>query len=215
MKHAGGGMDSIANALFMADAIHYRKQKDCLTGRFMVPVYCDVRSLLGYPEYMNLVSDSIAAHIREAYPNTESLVGIASSGIAFAALSARQLNISTGFVRPHSKAYGLSRQIEGLDVSDKLIVLVDDLVSSGGSVISAAGALRDAGAQVSSAVCVMSYGFAETVRHLQDTKLSLHSLTTIGEILDIGTRERWFEPRILDHIRLYLENPHSQQWMRE
>lgn len=206
--------NELMRALYEAGAVHCRKAREPQTGHFLIPVYFDIRVLLGMPTHRALAAQGLASLVREAYPTTEALLGIATGGIPYALLTAGQMSLPMGYVRPRAKAHGMARQIEGTEVHGKAVVLMDDLVSSGSSVCAATRALREAGALVLGAISVFSYDFSETGTRLSEEGIQLRALMGMEELMRVGEEGGWLSPAMSAHIRLYAGNPRAEMWAK-
>lgn len=121
------------------------------------PIYCDNRVLLAYPEERNAVEDGLKELIEREYPGTEAIYGTATAGIAHAALVADRMGLPTGYVRGENKSHGRNNRIEGKPVKGQKAVLIEDLISTGGSCLEAVAALREAGVIVMGVACIFTY----------------------------------------------------------
>lgn len=145
------------------------------------PVYCDTRLLLGNVAARRLVSDGLAAHCDGAAV----IAGPATGGIAWAAWASERLDLPMTYVRSSAKGYGRGQQIEGAAVAGQPVVVLEDTVSTGESVLHAAAALRDAGAELVRCVCIFTWGWEATAQSFAEVGLELQPLATLADLLDV------------------------------
>lgn len=205
----------LIRALYTANAIHFRKEREPQTDRFLVPVYCDVRALLGEPAHRTKAARALANLAHKSFPTVEALIGIVTGGIPYAVLAAEQMSLSAGYVRSQAKAHGLARQIEGMDVRGREVVLVDDLITSGSSICLASQLLRDAGACVLGAVGVFSYDFPAAGKRFSAAGIPVCALITMEELIHMGEDEGRITSDMVAHIRMYTGNPRAEIWAKK
>jgi orotate phosphoribosyltransferase len=153
------------------------------------PIYCDNRLILTAPEVRNVVENEMARVIREKYPECEKLMGTSTAGIAHAAIAAHIMGIPMGYVRGSSKTHGRNNRIEGeLNKGDKVVV-VEDLISTGGSSIEVVEALREAGADVLGVVSIFTYDTAKADSNFEKAGVEKTSLCTIETLIDTAVAE--------------------------
>jgi orotate phosphoribosyltransferase len=174
----------IAAALLRAGAVHLRPDEPfTFASGLRSPVYCDNRILLGDVAARRMVATAFTAHCGEA----EVLAGPATGGIAWAAWAAEALGLPMAYVRGAAKGHGRGQQIEGAGVAGRRVVLLEDTVSTGESVLAAAAALRAEGAQVLRCVCIFTWGWQTTAATCAEAAQPLVSLTTLPQLLDIAS----------------------------
>jgi orotate phosphoribosyltransferase len=177
---------AIANILLRAGAVHLRPDEPfTFASGLRSPVYCDNRLLLGDVAARREVTTAFTAHCQGA----EVLAGPATGGIPWAAWVAEALALPMAYVRGSAKGHGRGRQIEGANVESRRVVLLEDTISTGGSVLDAAAALRDAGAEVVRCVCIFTWGWAATAAAFEAAALPLHPLTTLSALLDVAASD--------------------------
>src|SRR6187551_1170885 len=147
------------------------------------PIYCDNRLSLSYPEIRQTIRDGLVQAIRENFFTVESIAGVATAGIAQGALVAESLNLPFLYVRTKPKDHGMENLIEGKITKGQKVVVVEDLVSTGGSSLKAVAALRDAGFKVIGMVSIFNYGFDLATRNFYEADVSLISLSDYGHLL--------------------------------
>ncbi len=178
------------------------------------PVYCDNRLTLTAPEVRTLIENSIADVIKEEYPEADVIMGTATAGIAHAAIAAHILGLPMGYVRSGAKDHGRGNQIEGqLNKGDK-VVIVEDLISTGGSVIDAATALRNAGAEVLGIVSIFTYGMQKGLDRLAQENLKNISLTNFDVISEVAVDESYIRPEDRERLIAFRNNPSDEGWIK-
>lgn len=155
------------------------------------PIYCDNRLSLSYPEIRKTIRDGLVQAIRENYFTVESIAGVATAGIAQGALVADSLNLPFLYVRPKPKDHGMENLIEGKVTKRQKVVVVEDLVSTGGSSLKAVQALREAGLEVLGMVSIFNYGFDIATRNFYDSNTSLISLSDYNSLLKYALSEKY------------------------
>ena len=185
----------VAKGLLSIKAVFFRPDEPFTwASGIKSPVYCDNRLTLTAPEVRTLIENSIADVIREEYPEADVIMGTATAGIAHAAIAAHILGLPMGYVRSGAKDHGRGNQIEGqLNKGDK-VVIVEDLISTGGSVIDAATALRNAGAEVLGIVSIFTYGMQKGLDRLAQENLKNISLTNFDVISEVAVDESYIRP---------------------
>ncbi len=141
------------------------------------PIYCDNRKTLSYPKIRNYLRQQMTAYIQEEYGNVDVIAGVATGGIALGALVAQDLGLPFVYVRSQSKAHGLENKVEGVIESDQTVVVIEDLISTGGSSLKAVEALRNAGAKVKGMVAIFSYGFQVAEEAFEKAKCPIFILS--------------------------------------
>ena len=157
------------------------------------PIYCDNRLILSSPAERDIVENAIAARVKELYPETQILMGTSTAGIAHAAIAASILGLPMGYVRGEAKSHGRTNRIEGrLDKGMKAVV-IEDLISTGGSVINVVEALREAGADVLGIVSIFSYGIGRGAERLAAASVRNDSLSNLDVLLDVAVELRYID----------------------
>ena len=158
------------------------------------PIYCDNRLTLSAPAVRNLVEAGLASLIREHFPQCEALMGTSTAGIAHAAITATLLGLPMGYVRGEAKSHGRTNRIEGrLDPGTKVVV-VEDLISTGGSVIDVVNALREAGAEVLGIVSIFTYGIQKGLDRLAAAEVVNYSLSNLDALVDVAVEQKYITP---------------------
>ena len=164
------------------------------------PIYCDNRLTLSAPAVRNLVEAGLASLVREHFPQCEALMGTSTAGIAHAAITATLLGLPMGYVRGEAKSHGRTNRIEGrLDPGTKVVV-VEDLISTGGSVIDVVEALREAGAEVLGIVSIFTYGIKKGLERLAAAQVTNYSLSNLDALVDVAVEEKYITPAQKEQI---------------
>ena len=177
------------------------------------PIYCDNRLILTAPEARVHVESAIAETVKREYPEAEVLMGTSTAGIAHAAIAAHLLNMPMGYVRSGKKDHGRGNQIEGKLLPGQKVVVIEDLISTGGSVIEVVEALREAGAVVLGIVSIFTYGMQKGLDRLAAANVRNVSLTDLDTIAAIAVQENYI--RAEDEARLlkFRANPSDESWI--
>jgi len=179
------------------------------------PVYCDNRLTLTAPEVRNDVENGLAALIREYYPEAEVLMGTSTAGIAHAAITAHLMNLPMGYVRSGAKDHGRQNQIEGKLEKGQKVVVVEDLISTGGSVLEVVNVLRDAGAEVLGVVSIFTYGMKKGLERMAAANVINHSLTDFDTIAAVAAEEGYIRPADVARLIAFRNNPSDESWIGE
>lgn len=171
------------------------------------PIYCDNRLSLSYPEIRTAIREGLVQAIRENFFTAESIAGVATAGIAQGALVAESLNLPFLYVRPKPKDHGMENLIEGRIVKKQKVVVVEDLVSTGGSSLKAAQALRDAGFEVLGMVSIFNYGFDIATRNFYDANTSLISLSDYGSLLKFALEQKYITEDQVTSLKAWRVDP--------
>ncbi len=171
------------------------------------PIYCDNRRTLSFPEVRGLIRDGLVQTIRRKYPQAEVIAGVATGAIAQGALVADAMELPFVYVRSSAKGHGLGNQIEGYLEPDKKVVVVEDLISTGGSSLSAVEALRQAGNPVLGMVAIFTYGFPLAEENFVKAGCELHTLTNYNELLQLALETGYIQPEQLETLKQWREAP--------
>jgi len=175
------------------------------------PIYCDNRMLYTHPEARGFVVDALVQRIRALHVEPDIIAGTATAAIGWAALVADRLDLPFVYVRSKAKEHGSQKRIEGDSVEDKHVVLIEDLISTGGSSISSIEALREEGkATVSDIVAIFSYELPVSAEKAQQARVKLHPLSTLGVLLDIAGEQGILDSAGVDNARDFAKDP--KQW---
>lgn len=179
------------------------------------PVYCDNRLTLTAPEVRDDVENSLAGVIRENYPDAEVLMGTSTAGIAHAAITAHIMGLPMGYVRSGAKDHGRQNQIEGRLEKGQKVVVVEDLISTGGSVIEVVNVLREAGADVLGIVSIFTYGMQKGLDRLAEAQVGNISLTNFDCIAEVAAQEGYIRPEDIERLIKFRNNPSDESWIGE
>ena len=178
------------------------------------PIYCDNRLTLTAPEVRNHVEEGLAELIRKHYPEVEVLMGTSTAGIAHAAITATILNLPMGYVRSGSKDHGRGNQIEGKLEKGQKVVVVEDLISTGGSCIEVVEALRNAGADVLGIVSIFTYGMQKGLDRLAAAEAKNYSLSNLDALVEVAAEEGYIKPEDKERIIKFRNNPSDESWIK-
>ena len=177
------------------------------------PVYCDNRLTLTAPKVRNDVENALAETIKREYPDAEVLMGTSTAGIAHAAITAHILDMPMGYVRSGAKDHGRGNQIEGKLEKGQKVVVVEDLISTGGSVIEVVNVLREAGAEVLGIVSIFTYGMQKGIDRLAAAEVKNVSLTNFDTIAEIAAEESYIKPEDVSRLIAFRNNPSDEGWI--
>ena len=178
------------------------------------PIYCDNRLTLTAPEVRNHVEEGLAELIRKHYPEVEVLMGTSTAGIAHAAITATILNLPMGYVRSGSKDHGRGNQIEGKLEKGQKVVVVEDLISTGGSCIEVVEALRNAGADVLGIVSIFTYGMQKGLDRLAAAEAKNYSLSNLDALVEVAAEEGYIKAEDKERILKFRNNPSDESWIK-
>jgi orotate phosphoribosyltransferase len=174
------------------------------------PIYCDNRTTLSYPAVRKQVYEAFAALIAERYPEAEVLAGVATGAIAHGVLAAERMGLPFIYVRSAAKAHGMTNQVEGHFEKGQKVVVVEDLISTGGSSLAAVEALREAGCEVLGMVAIFTYGFPAAVENFARAGVALDTLSDYPTMIALAAEQGYVRPEELETLREWRENP--SQW---
>ena len=177
------------------------------------PIYCDNRLVLSYPEVRDTVEAGLAELISERFPQADTIMGTATAGIAHAALVAERLGKPMGYVRGSAKDHGRKNQIEGRLETGMRVVVVEDLISTGGSSIECAEVLRAAGAEVLAVVSIFTYGMAKARANFEAAGFAHESLCDFDTLVEVAAQEGYVRPQDVARLRAFRDNPSDESWI--
>lgn len=177
------------------------------------PVYCDNRLILTAPEVRNDVEKGLAQLIRDNYPEAEVLMGTSTAGIAHAAIVGHLMDMPMGYVRSGAKDHGRQNQIEGRLEKGQKVVVVEDLISTGGSVIEVVDVLREAGADVLGVVSIFTYGMQKGLDRLKEANVKNISLTNFDVIADVAAAQGYIAKEDVARLLAFRNNPSDESWI--
>jgi orotate phosphoribosyltransferase len=178
------------------------------------PIYTDNRLTLTAPEVRRHIEEAFADLIKEKYPQTEVIMGTATAGIAHAAITAYILGLPMGYVRSSGKDHGRKNRIEGRLRKGAKVVVVEDLISTAGSAVDAAKALREAGADVLGIVSIFTYSMKKSLEILRTNNLENSSLTNFDVILEVAKEEGYIDENHIQKLLAFRDKPEDETWMR-
>ena len=206
----------IAKALLSIKAVFLSPEKPFTwASGIKSPIYCDNRLILTAPEVRNLVEQTIAETVKEKFPEAEVLMGTSTAGIAHAAIAAHLLGMPMGYVRGSAKDHGRNNRIEGRLEKGEKVVVIEDLISTGGSCIDVVEALREAGADVLGVVSIFTYGMKKGLDRLAAAKVENHSLSNFDTLVEVAAEENYIRPEDRDRLKLFMVNPSDEGWMKK
>ncbi len=177
------------------------------------PVYCDNRLILTAPEVRTRVEQAIADTVKLEYPQAEVLMGTSTAGIAHAAIAASLLNMPMGYVRGSAKDHGRNNQIEGRLEPGQKVVVIEDLISTGGSVIEVVNVLREAGAQVLGVVSIFTYGMQKGLERMAAAQVKNVSLTDFDTIAQVAAESGYIASADVQRLLAFRNNPADESWI--
>ncbi|MBE5847961.1 MAG: orotate phosphoribosyltransferase [Lachnospiraceae bacterium] len=179
------------------------------------PVYCDNRLTLTAPKVRTDVENGLAKLVKENYPEVEVLMGTSTAGIAHAAITAHILDMPMGYVRGSAKDHGRQNRIEGKLEKGQKVVVVEDLISTGGSVIDVVEALREEGAEVLGVVSIFTYGMKKGLERLAAANVKNISLTNFDVIAKVAAEENYIKAEDVERLLKFRDNPSDESWMHK
>ena len=204
----------VARGLLSIGAVFLRPQEPFTwASGIKSPIYCDNRLILTAPEVRELVENAIAATVKRESPDAEVLMGTATAGIAHAAIAAHLLNLPMGYVRSGSKDHGRRNQIEGRLEKGQKVVVIEDLISTGGSVLDTVEALRAAGAEVLGVVSIFTYGMKRGIERLAAANVRNVSLTDLDTVAHEGASAGYIGEADVARLLAFRDDPSDETWI--
>ena len=179
------------------------------------PIYCDNRLTLTAPEVRTRVENGLAEVIKANYPEAEVLMGTSTAGIAHAAITADKLNLPMGYVRGSSKDHGRKNQIEGRLQKGQKVVVIEDLISTGGSVIDVVNVLREAGAEVLGIASIFTYNMEKSKIKLQEANVKNISLSNFDIMVQVAAEEGYIKNEDIERLISFRNNPSDESWIKQ
>ena len=205
----------IAKDLLKIKAVFFRPEEPFTwASGIKSPVYCDNRLTLTSVEVRNDVENGLAETIRKNYPEVEVLMGTSTAGIAHAAITGHILGLPMGYVRSGAKDHGRQNQIEGRLEKGQKVVVVEDLISTGGSVIEVVNVLREAGAEVLGIVSIFTYGMKKGLDRLAEANVRNISLTNFDAIAKVAAEENYIKEEDIERLIAFRNNPSDESWIK-
>ncbi len=178
------------------------------------PIYCDNRLILTAPKVRTQVEKAIAKTIKKEYPTVEVIMGTSTAGIAHAAIAAQMMGLPMGYVRSGAKDHGRQNQIEGKLEKGQKVVVVEDLISTGGSVIEVVNVLREFGAEVLGVVSIFTYGMKKGLNNLSEAWVKNISLTDFDTVVDVAAENGYIKKDDIARLIAFRNNPQDESWIK-
>ncbi len=205
---------AIAKDLLKIQAVFFRPdQPFTWASGIQSPVYCDNRLTLTDVQVRTDVEQGLAALIQAHYPQTEVLMGTSTAGIAHAAITGHLLGLPMGYVRSGAKDHGRQNQIEGRLLPGQKVVVVEDLISTGGSVLEVVQVLRAAGAEVLGIVSIFTYGMRKGLERLEAARVPHISLTNFDVVARVAAEEGYIQPQDVARLLAFRDHPEDESWI--
>ena len=179
------------------------------------PIYCDNRLTLSYPKVRKDVEKGLAQLVKENYPDVQCLMGTATAGIAHAALVADLLDLPMGYVRGGAKSHGRNNRIEGIVTPGMKVVVVEDLISTGGSSLECVDALREAGCDVIGMVAIFTYGLKKADANFKNKNCSFVTLSNYDTLIEVAIENDYIKAEDLEKLRQWKKDPNDESWMNK
>ena len=179
------------------------------------PIYCDNRLILSAPSARTVVEQAIADKVSTLYPEAEMLMGTSTAGIAHAAIAASILGLPMGYVRGEAKTHGRNNRIEGRMEPGTKVVVIEDLISTGGSAIDVVEALREAGAEVLGIISIFTYGMKKGVERLAAANVENHSLSNLDALVEVACEEGYITAEWKGRILAFRDRPSDESWINK
>lgn len=207
--------ETIAKDLLSIKAV-FLKPQDPFTWASGIksPIYCDNRLTLSLPKVRSDVENGLAEAVKKYYPDADVLMGTSTAGIAHAAITATILDMPMGYVRSGHKDHGRQNQIEGKLEKGQKVVVIEDLISTGGSVLEVVDVLREAGAEVLGIISIFTYGLQKGIDRLAAANVENHSLSDFGTLVKVAAEEGYIKPEEVDKLHAFISNPSDPAWMK-
>ncbi|NDK56410.1 orotate phosphoribosyltransferase [Pontibacter fetidus] len=173
------------------------------------PIYCDNRVTLSFPHIRSFIKQQLAETIKKHFPEAEAIAGVATAGIAQGALVADLLEMPFLYVRPEPKKHGMGNQIEGKLIPGQKVVLVEDLISTGGSSLKSAEAVRAAGGEVVGMVAIFTYGFAQADENFQNAGITLHCLSNYSALTEAAVANGYIQESAMAALAEWRKSPET------
>ena len=204
----------IARDLLKIQAVFFRPDEPFTwASGIKSPVYCDNRLTLTAPQVRLDVETGLSELVREYYPEAEVLMGTSTAGIAHAAITAHLMGLPMGYVRSGAKDHGRKNQIEGRLEQGQKVVVIEDLISTGGSVLEVVNVLREAGAEVLGVASIFTYGMQKGLERLAAAEVTNHSLTNFDVIARVAAEEGYIRPEDVARLLAFRDNPSDESWI--
>ena len=205
----------IAEDLLSIRAVFFRPEEPFTwASGIKSPVYCDNRLILTAPQVRTEVETALMETVRREYPDAEVLMGTSTAGIAHAAITAQMMGLPMGYVRGSGKDHGRKNQIEGKLEPGQKVVVIEDLISTGGSVLDVVSVLREAGAEVLGVASIFTYGMQKGLEKLAAANVKNVSLTDLDTIARVGAEEKYITEGDVARLLAFRANPSDESWIK-
>jgi orotate phosphoribosyltransferase len=178
------------------------------------PIYCDNRLTLTAPEVRTKVEEGLMAVIKENYPECEVIMGTSTAGIAHAAIVGHMMGLPMGYVRSSAKDHGRTNKIEGKLEAGQKVVVIEDLISTGGSVLDTVTALREVGAEVLGVASIFTYGMQKGLDRMAAADVKNVSLSDLDNLVEVAAEEGYIKPEDVERLIKFRNNPADESWMK-
>lgn len=178
------------------------------------PIYCDNRLVLSYPEERTAIKNGMVELIKKEYPDVEVIMGTATAGIPMAALTADVMNLPMGYVRSDAKKHGKQNQIEGKISPGQKVVIVEDLISTGGSVKTVVNALKEAGAEILGVAAIFTYGLPDSYKNFEEMGVEFSTLSNYDVLIKVAAEKGYIKPEMLDKLKQWKVDPKDESWIK-
>lgn len=205
----------IAEGLLSIEAVFLRPEEPFTwASGIKSPIYCDNRLTLTAPEVRTAVEEGLAQTVKEHYPECEVLMGTSTAGIAHAAIVGHLMNLPMGYVRSSAKDHGRTNQIEGRLLPGQKVVVIEDLISTGGSAIDCVKVLREAGAEVLGIASIFTYGMKKGIERMAEAEVKNVSLCDLDALVEVAAETGYIKAEDKERILKFRENPADESWMK-
>ena len=205
----------IAKGLLSIEAVFLRPEEPFTwASGIKSPIYCDNRLTLTAPEVRTKVEEGLVQTVKENYPDCEVLMGTSTAGIAHAAIVGHLMNLPMGYVRSSAKDHGRTNQIEGKLLPGQKVVVIEDLISTGGSAIDTVKVLREAGAEVLGIASIFTYGMKKGIERMAEADVKNVSLCDLDALVEVAAETGYIKEEDKERILQFRENPADESWMK-
>ena len=205
----------IAKGLLSIEAVFLRPEEPFTwASGIKSPIYCDNRLTLTAPEVRTKVEEGLVQTVKENYPDCEVLMGTSTAGIAHAAIVGHLMNLPMGYVRSSAKDHGRTNQIEGKLLPGQKVVVIEDLISTGGSAIDTVKVLREAGADVLGIASIFTYGMKKGIDRMAEADVKNVSLCDLDALVEVAAETGYIKEEDKERILQFRENPADESWMK-
>ena len=205
----------IAKGLLSIEAVFLRPEEPFTwASGIKSPIYCDNRLTLTAPEVRTKVEEGLVQTVKENYPDCEVLMGTSTAGIAHAAIVGHLMNLPMGYVRSSAKDHGRTNQIEGKLLPGQKVVVIEDLISTGGSAIDTVKVLKEAGAEVLGIASIFTYGMKKGIERMAEADVKNVSLCDLDALVEVAAETGYIKKEDKERILKFRENPADESWMK-